>query len=421
MKTLYDENNYAKVVFDDGLTLISQHMPNLKSISVGVWILIGSRNENPRNAGICHFIEHTVFKGTRKRNSLQIAKALENVGGTLNAFTSKEHTCYYANTLSEDLPLALDVIADLVSNATFFEKDMDREKQVIIEEIKDTEDSPEEFIQDCFYEQLFHGHSLGYRILGTRETVSAFTRREIEAFYRRFYVPANMVISIAGNFDPKTLSRLVRSKFRFSKNLINRAYWPSGIRPYHYRLNRGRVVHYKKNIAQAHVCIGTPLRVSYLNSRKFKLLAFNTILGGGMSSRLFQRVREKYGLAYSIYSFVDFMYDGGVFGIYLATDKANVQRTIDLVKSELSRFGTAPIRRHELRMAKAQIKANLLFGLESTSTRMIRLAKNEIYLKKKLSISDITNYIDKITVEDLQELAASLSDRIASLQTSILQ
>jgi predicted Zn-dependent peptidase len=419
-KTLYDENNYSKTVYDNGLTLISQNIQNLRSVSVGVWVLVGSRYENQDNMGICHFIEHSVFKGTKKRNALRIAKSLEDVGGSLNAFTSKEQTCFYANILSEDLPLALDVISDLVQNARFIEKEIDKEKQVIIEEIKDTEDTPEEFIQDYFYGQLFKKHPLGYGILGSRYTVSNFTRKEILHFYDTYYVPRNIIVSVAGNFNERELQRLVKQKFGFTKSGANRSYWPHGFKGFERSRARGRTEKIEKNISQAHVCIGSPLPISYLMNRKFDLLALNTILGGGMSSRLFQKIREKYGLAYTIYSFVDFMYDGGVFGVYMATDKNKLEKSIEVVKSEFTRLAVDGIKKQELQMAKAQIRANLLFGLESTSTRMIRLAKNEIYLKKKLNIADITNYIDKLSIEDIQKSAYLLFKDLDKMQVSVL-
>ncbi len=420
-KTLYSEENYSKIVLDNGLTVLSQNMPNLRSITIGVWVMVGGRYESPSNMGICHFIEHSVFKGTRNRNALQIAKSLENVGGNMNAFTSKEQTCYYATILSEDLPLAIDVLSDLVQNASFDPKEIDREKQVIIEEIKDTEDSPEEYIQDHFYGQLFRKHALGFSILGSKETVSGFSRDTLFDFYSKHYVPSNMVISIAGNFDQKRLVDLVIKKFRQPrKGIVNRSYWPSGMKKYEVANRTGKKEVIQKKISQAHICLGTPIRISYLSNKKFNYLALNTILGGGMSSRLFQKVREKQGLAYSIYSFVDFMYDTGVFGVYMATDKARLDKSLETVRSECQKLVSNSVKGHELKMAKAQIKANLLFGLESTSTRMIRLAKNEIYLGKKLDISEITDYIDKLSLEDIQKAADHVAKCVDDMEISIL-
>jgi len=419
-KTLYDDNNYVKHELDNGLTLLSQNMPNLRSISIGAWVLVGSRYEKPSNMGISHFIEHSVFKGTKKRNALQIAKCLENVGGSLNAFTGKEHTCYYANILSEDLPLAVDVISDLIFNATFDEKEIEKEKQVVIEEIKDTEDTPEEFIQDHFYAQIFKNHALGHQILGTSHTVANFTHRQLQDFYMKYYVPSNIVVSVAGNFNQAELIKLVARKFRFLRGSTNRSYWPNGFKAYRNKQFKGVRDHVKKKISQAHICLGLPINISYLNNRKFEWLALNTILGGGMSSRLFQKVRERHGLAYSIYSFVDFMYDTGLFGVYLSTDKTKLDKSIQLVRHELQRLTDQPIKPNELKMAKSQIKANLLFGLESTSTRMIRLAKNEIYLGKKLNIADITDTINNISLDEINEVAVSLSDKVERMQVSVL-
>jgi predicted Zn-dependent peptidase len=228
------------------------------------------------------------------------------------------------------------------------------------------------------------------------------------------------VVSVAGNFDEKELTRLVRTKFSFSGRQVNKSYWPSKIRMFTNEIKSGQREVISKNISQAHVCIGNPINISYLNNKKFDYLALNMILGGGMSSRLFQRVREKYGLAYSIYSFADFMYDTGVFGVYLATDKNKLEKSINVVQSECERLVTNPIKIHELKMAKAQIKANLLFGLESTSTRMIRLAKNEIYLKKKVMISEITGYIDDLSLENMQKAANYLAHSVKKMEVSVL-
>lgn len=419
-KTVYDDQQFAKLKLDNGLTLISQNMPHLRSISIGVWVLVGSRYEKPAQMGISHFIEHSVFKGTRKRSALKIAKVLEEVGGSLNAFTSKENTCYYANILSEDLSLAVDVLADLVTGATFGDKEMEKEKLVVAEEIRDNEDSPEEYIQDEFYSALFPNHPLGFNILGTQATVQNFTRDAVENYYRKYYVPSNMIVSVAGHFDQAKLEALVTKRFRFLKAHNNRSYWPSGFKTYSARAFKGRRRRISKKISQAHVCMGFPLRMTYDHLKKFEMLALNTIIGGGMSSRLFQRIRERNGLAYSIYSFLDFMYDIGLFGVYLATDKKKVDRTVEKVKDELRRLISQPIRPHELKMAKSQIKASLLFGLESTSTRMIRLAKNEIYLRRKLNVAELASRVDRMRIDDVESMARMIADRVDSMQVTVL-
>lgn len=417
---VYDDNRTSKVLLNNGLTVLSQQLPHLRSVSVGAWVMVGSRSETAKDMGICHFIEHAVFKGTRHRNALEIAKSLENVGGTLNAFTGKEQTCYYANILQRDLPLAIRVIADLVTSASFRESDIEKEKQVILEEIKDTEDTPEEYVQDRFYEDIFYDHPLGFRILGSESTVRGFKRAQLRRFYSQNYAPNNIVLSVVGNFDTDTLHNVAEREFRFKKD-IGCPSWPGNLEKCHFGGTPNKPDNVlTKNIGQAHVCMGVPITVSYVNKKKFEWIAFNTILGGGMSSRLFQRIREKSGLAYSVYSFVDFMVDGGLFGIYLATDKRSVKKSCDKVRSEIKRISSSPIKVQELKMAKAQIKANLLFGLESTSTRMIRLAKNEIYFKKKVAIDDITNQIDQIQLGDVQEVAEDLASKIDRFQSTMV-
>lgn len=417
-KTLYDDQQYVKFGFDNGLTVIAQNMPHLRSISIGAWVLVGSRFETRSNMGISHFIEHAVFKGTRRRNALKIAKVLENVGGSLNAFTSKEQTCYYANILSEDLPLAIDVLADLVANARFDPKEIEKERQVVKEEIRDNNDSPEDFVQDQFYAEIFPNHPIGYNILGTDGTLSHMTIRSMSEYYRKHYTPSNMIISVAGNFRQSELESLVARRFRWPSSGIRKSYWPKGFQLYRKKSFRGTRTHVKKKLSQAHVCLGWPIPIPYTGKRKFDALALNTIIGGGMSSRLFQRIRERNGLAYSVYSFVDFMYDTGLFGIYVATDKAKVDRTIDKVKEEMRRLVAHPIGNGELKMAKAQIKAGLLFGLESTSTRMIRLAKNEIYHGRKVNVGDLTAAIDRISIEDLNDLAEGWVQQLDNMQVT---
>lgn len=417
---VYDDNGTSKLRLNNGLTLLSQQLPHLRSVSVGAWVMVGSRSEKAEDMGICHFIEHAVFKGTRHRNALEIAKSLESVGGTLNAFTGKEQTCYYANILHQDLPLAIRVIADLVTNASFRESDIEKEKQVILEEIKDAEDTPEEFVQDRFYEDVFRDHPLGFRILGSEETIKGLKSVHLKRFYSQNYAPSNIVLSVVGNFETDALYDIAEREFKFNKKIDGYS-WPDNLEKYRFQAASGKPDNVlTRNIGQAHVCMGVPLTVTYASKKKFEWIAFNTILGGGMSSRLFQRIREKSGLAYSVYSFVDFMVDGGLFGIYLATDKSKVKKACDNVRSEINRFLSSPIKAHELKMAKAQIKASLLFGLESTSTRMIRLAKNEIYFKKSVGMDTITNQIDRIKLDDVQDVAESLASKLDHFQSTMV-
>ncbi len=414
------ENHYSKFVLDNGLTLIYQHIPYLKSVTIGVWVMTGSRYEDEQAMGLCHFLEHAVFKGTRHRNALQIAKSIEAVGGSQNAFTSKEHTCYYATTLNNDLSLAVDVISDLVINPLLNPSDIEKEKQVIIQEISDSEDNPEEFIQDYIYGMFFPDHPLGYNILGTKKSLESLNVSQIKSFFRKYYVPSNMIVSVAGNFSEKDLIQTVRQKFRFRKTLKNRTYWPEGFTTVRKRKLESHKKTFKRSITQSHLCMGKPLNISYSSPKKIDMLALNIILGSGMSSRLFQKVREKYGLAYSIYSFVDFFYETGVFGIYLATEKKKLQKSLEIVRNELFHLEKHCIKKNELSMAKSQLRANLLIGLESTSTRMIRLAKNEIYYKKILNINDIIKYIDSITIDDVMHVSEMISGHPDGMQMAII-
>ncbi len=414
------EEPYSKIVLDNGLTLICQQIPHMKSLSIGVWVLTGSRFETAETMGLCHFLEHAVFKGTTRRNALQIAKSIEAVGGSQNAFTSKEHTCYYATILNNDLHLAVDVLSDLVINPLLRPADIEKEKQVILQEISDAEDNPEEFVQDYIYGMFFPGNPLGYNILGTKQTVQGLRLKQIRAFHKKYYVPKNIIVSVAGHFNEKDLIQTVRQKFRFRYPGSGCCYWPDGFEKVRKRAVPGHKKTFKRSLIQSHLCIGVPVRIPYSDPRKIDLLALNTILGGGMSSRLFQKIRERYGLVYSIYSFVDFFLETGVFGVYLATEKKKLEKSTDLVLNELYNLQQKPIRKNELEMAKSQLRANLLMGLESTSTRMIRLAKNEIYYKKILNTSEIIHYIDSITVDDAMHVSDMITSRIDDMQVSVI-
>lgn len=414
------ENHYSKIVLNNGLTLIYQHVPYQKSVTIGVWVLTGSRYETAETMGLCHFLEHAVFKGTRHRNALQIAKSIEAVGGSQNAFTSKEHTCYYATILNNDLCLAVDVLSDLVINPLLKPSDMEKEKQVIIQEISDAEDNPEEFIQDYIYGMFFPGQPLGYNILGTKPILEALTLSQIKSFYRKYYVPSNMIVSVAGNFSEKELIHAVKQKFRFKTSAKNNCYWPDGFEKISNKKNPGHKKSFKRTLTQSHLCMGIPLKIAYSSPKKIDMLALNIILGSGMSSRLFQKVREKYGLTYSIYSFVDFFLETGVFGIYFSTEKKNLDKAHDVVRNELIQLKNSGIRKNELNMAKSQLRANLLMGLESTSTRMIRLAKNEIYYKKILNINDIIHYIDSITIDDVMAVSEMITGKAEDMQITAI-
>jgi len=404
-------------MLDNGLRVLVETIPHVRSVSVGFWIKVGSRNENRRTNGISHLIEHCVFKGTKNRTGYQIVKGLESVGGTINAFTSRELTCYYAHILDEHFEVAVDTLSDIVLNATFKDREVRKEKHVILDEIRDSEDTPDEIIYDHFLRDLFPSHPIGYTILGNAGNVKSFDAKDLRNHYDRFYVPNNMVISVSGNVKADRALKIVESKFGNRKRNGGRK--PPGPKPFNPEPlpNPYHVVN-KPDLKQTHVFIGFR-GMRYDDIDRFGLLGLNHLLGGGMSSRLFRNIREKYGYTYSIYSFTELLRDTGVFGVYAATDKQTHEKVISLIRKDFLKLCEKKIRKTELKMIKSQLKASLLYGLESTSTRMIRAAKSEIYLKKILGADEIIEEIEKITAEKIHELANRFL-RVGKEQTSIL-
>lgn len=374
--------------------------------------MVGSRDESDETNGISHYIEHMLFKGTRNRTASEIAESLESVGGQLNAFTSKELTCFYAHILDEHLPVAVDVISDILSNSVFDETEMEKEKRVILEELNTLEETPEEMVYEYFVDDLYPDHPLGLSIIGKREIISRFTRRDILDYISRNYSATRLVIAAAGNVDHRKLVRLVEKRFAAFDDRGSRNYQPPSEPP-----SGANIV--ENGAIQAHLCLGTH-SYSYRNPKKFGLLILNTLLGAGMSSRLFQNIREKYGLAYSVYSFVDFLYDTGMFGVYIGTDKQKIDDSLELIKGELQNFKKQPVSDTELQRTKSQLKGNLMLGLESTASRMSRLAKMEIYLNDYFTLDDTLNEIEKVTKADILAIANELFDS-SRLFTTILK
>ncbi len=403
---------YQKTILDNGLRIVTEKIPSVRSVSLGVWVKTGSRNESIENNGISHFLEHMVFKGTHKRKGVEIAQSLESVGGSINAFTSKEITCYFAHILDEHLPLAIDVLTDLIFNAVLDKDELEKEKLVVLEEISSLEDSPDELIHEYFQEDLFPDDPLGYTILGKAEKVRNFTRESLDSFRKTNYNPANIVIAAAGNLSHDDLVKTV------SDRVIMHRLEPVSLPKTKLNLNGGgkRVLH--KSITQAHFCIGKRA-LPYRSEKKYSLLILNTLLGGGMSSRLFQNIREKYGFAYSIYSFTDFFLDTGVFGVYMGTDKAKIDESANLVNQEFNKILDNQISQEEVDRTKNQLKGNLMLSLESTSSRMTRLAKMEIYLGKYFSLDDVIASINSVERNEVLELAAGLMNE-DHMQTTIL-
>ena len=400
MQKLIDNSNHQKTVLPGGLRVVSEYMPHVRSISLGVWVQNGTRDEHPEENGVSHFIEHMMFKGTPRRKAHEIAEAIEAVGGHLNAFTGKELTCYYAHVLDEHLPLAVDVLADMLTASLFDAEEISKEKSVVIEEINSVEDTPEDLVQDLFMRDLYPAHALGYSTLGTREIVSAFNRDQLFDYAKRHYSQNRVLVAAAGNLTHEAFVAQVGERLNMlpmnGARILSKPASPS-------TLNSVT----EDECSQTHICLGT-LALRFDDPRKFVLLVMNTLFGGGMSSRLFQTIREKHGLAYSVFSFHDFMLDTGVFGVYMGTDPERAEQATRLLKDELKRLCDEPISAAELTRTINQLKGSLMLGLESTSSRMSRLAKMEIYLDTYVTLDEVCAGIEAVTTAQIQQLAQEL-------------
>lgn len=398
-------SSYNKTILDSGIRVVSESIPYIKSLSLGVWVDVGSRDESDLDNGITHFIEHMVFKGTQRRSAREIAEFVEDIGGYLNAFTTKENTCFYVRVLSEHLKEGVEILADIVQNPRFDKREIEKEKRVVFEEIKDVEDDFEDYIGDLLEYQIYHPHPLGLPIIGTRETVSRFTKEKLFEHLHKFYNPNNIVISAAGNLTHEKLVEYVDKFFtsRGGDGLHRVREKPGEVRALSYVV--------EKPSSQSHVCIGTAT-FGAVDEKRDHLILLNTILGDGMSSRLFQNVRERYGLAYSIYSFYTMFKDSGVFGVYFACDRKNIERTIDLVWKEFNSIAKNGVSVDELNRAKAQFKSSILIGLESMSNRMQRLAQIELVYDGNYSdVDEIIKRVESIAPEEIQEVAGEILKR----------
>jgi predicted Zn-dependent peptidase len=373
-------------------------MPHVRSVSVGFWIGSGSRRETAEQNGISHFIEHMLFKGTTSRSAEDIARSVDSIGGNLDAFTSKELVCYNTKVLDEHLPRAFDVLADLVLHPLFREGDIAKEKGVILEELKMDSDNPDYLVNELFSSNFWKDHPLGRAILGTRESVNRFNRAMVKSYYRDVYEPANLVITAAGNFKHDALVRLVRKQFDSLKKRkqIPRQPVPDA----HARI----VLRTKKELEQVHLILGVP---SYQvnHEDRFACYTLNTLLGGGMSSRLFQNIRERQGLAYSVYSDVSNYHDTGCLSVYAGTSLESARKVVASVLREFTDLKNKLVPSEELRRAKDHLKGSLMLSLESTSSRMSNLARQEMYFKRFFTLDELVERIEGVTHHDIQRLA----------------
>lgn len=398
-----DSSTYRKTILPNGLRIVSEEISTVRSVSIGVWIEVGSRDESTENNGISHFIEHMLFKGTATRSSLEISRSIESVGGYLNAFTSKEQTCYYVRVLDEFAELGIDVLSDIIQNSTFPAKEQEKERSVIIEELKQAEDDPDDIIHDYFEKAVFGSHPMGYPIVGVEKNLRSFQREDLIKFHQRNYIPSKMVIASAGNMNHKKLVELAQKYF--SKRNTSRK--PGSSYRSKPKREKTKNIEVSKPIQQAHICLGTRA-FGVKSTYRFPMLVMNSLLGDGMSSRLFVNIREKYGFAYNVFSFVNMLSDTGSFGVYIGTDKNHVDRCLALIRKELDKLVKKPISKAELDRTKAQLKGGMMLSLENIPSRMLRLGSSEIYFHELSSLDSIIRQIDSVNQDDLQKVAGEL-------------
>ena len=387
---------YRKTVLENGLRVITEAWPHTEAASVGIWVRTGSRDERPEENGLSHFIEHLVFKGTRRRSALDIVREIESVGGTINAFTAKEYTCFHARVLDKDLPLALDVLCDLLTEPLFDPVELEKERMVILQEIKMADDVPDDHIYDLFHRSFWGDHPLGLPIIGTKETVSSFSREQIEGFFRRRYTPERMIVAAAGHIEHEEVVREVERRLGSIPPSDDHRPEPRA------EGGKGGVGVEYRELEQVHLCLGVR-GIPYAHPNRFAGYVLHTILGGNMSSRLFQEIREKRGLTYSVYSFMNSYRDSGVLGVYAGTTKEELDEVIDLILRELRRMKAGEVEEREVQVAKEYLKGNMVLALESSDGRMSRLAKNEIYFGRHIPLEEALRELDRVDVERVLE------------------
>ncbi len=364
-------------------------------MSVGIWVDAGSRDEESEESGITHFIEHMLFKGTTKRSALQIAKEFDAIGGLSNAFTSKEHTCFHAKVIDYHLPLVIDILSDIFLNSKFDEEEMNRERAVILQEICMVEDTPDDYIHILLSEHFWGDHSLGRPIYGYRETVESFDKEKILRYMKKHYHPGRIVIAAAGNVEHDGLIKLVEDSFG---SLAKNPNSYKRIKP----IPRPDIHCTTKELEQTHLCVATET-CSLVDRERYLCGIFNIILGGSMSSRLFQEVREKRGLAYSVYSFVSMHSDTGMLGIYAGVQKDKLNAALEAIRETIKDLKTNPVNEEELKLAKDHIKGNMYLNAESSDSRMSRLAKNEILYNRLVPFEEIEENLEAVTASEIQD------------------
>lgn len=391
---------YNKTVLDNGARVISERSGPLRSVSLGIWVNAGSRDEVEGENGIFHFIEHMSFKGTRNRTSLQIAKELDALGGFSNAFTSKESTCFHAKVLDKHFIDSAGILSDVFLNSTFDPEDVERERQVIFQEISMVEDTPDDNIHVLFNRLFWIDHPIGMSTLGTDDTVSGIGRETILNYLNRFYVPERVLIAASGNVDHQSMVSYFKPLFEAIEASNSN---PERSAPYP---NSGLSIHYKE-LEQIHICLGGEAP-SLSNDKRFACAIFNTILGGNMSSRLFQEIREKQGLAYSVYSFLSAYMDTGLLGVYVATDAGSVNPVLETVRREIQKIKKGELSESELSAAKDHLIGGMYLAAESSDNRMMRIAKNEFNFQRYVSYEEVASNLERVTCDEVVEVVSEI-------------
>jgi len=397
-----------RTVLPGGLRVVTETVPTVRSVTFGVWVGVGSRDESAGQAGCSHYLEHLLFKGTERRSALEISSTIDALGGEMNAFTAKEYTCFYARVLDADLPVAVDVICDMITSAVVQADDVDNERGVILEEIAMSDDDPSDLVHDSFAQAVFGDTPLGRPILGTAGAIETLSRTTINNYYRRHYRPENMVVAAAGNLDHAEVVRLVRRAFASVGALADTAAVPVPARVGGRPRRREPGVHVQNRATeQANFVLGVP-GMSRVDERRFALGVLNAVLGGGMSSRLFQEVREKRGLAYSVYSYHAQYADTGLFGVYAGCQPDKVDQVLALVRAELGKVAEGGISADELARGAGQLRGALVLGLEDTGSRMSRIGKSELVYGELLGVGELLSRIDAVTLADVRSVSAQM-------------
>ncbi len=401
---------YQKTQLESGVRVVTETMPHVRSLAIGIWFDTGSRDEPEQLAGISHYLEHMNFKGTPTRSAAVIPRQIEGRGGHLNAFTGPETTCFYARVISEHLRDAVDVLSDITQNSLYEAEEVDRERGVILEELKNNEDTPDELVFDHFMSEVFVGDPLGRPVIGTREALARIDQSALRSYRADRYNGSRVLVVAAGYLDHDRLARMIAARFRRegSNGQVSRTLAP--------QIEKSMRRDFFTTTQQTHIVLGCR-SFGYDDERKYPLMALNALLGGGASSRLFQRIREHHGLAYSVYTFLNNLGDTGIFGVYAGTEPKRAEKTVTLIEKEIRLICREPISHREISHFKEQLKGSLLLGLESPSSMMHRLAKMELYTGQWFSIDDVVRKIDAVTPEMVQEIARDLFERQPTITT----